>query len=114
MEWCFVLLRLKKVPIPQYKRLRVKFECVLSILTWLIEMRNIDLGLQLSVRLWYLKNLKLVFPWKLSSCIVCFSLFLDELGLTENRGAKKKGLGFSQDLGIAQVLGEAEASFLFF
>ena len=53
-------------------------------------MRNIELGLQVFVRLWYLKNSNLVFPLKLVSCALCFSLFLDELGLTENRGAKKK------------------------
>ena len=53
-------------------------------------MRNIELGLQVFVRLWYLKNLNLVFPLKLGSFVFCFSLFFDELGLTENRGAKKK------------------------
>ena len=53
-------------------------------------MRNIELGLQAFVRLWYLKNLNLVFPLKLGGCVFRFSLFLDELGLTENRGAKKK------------------------
>ena len=77
-------------------------------------MRNIELGLQAFVRLWYLKNFNLVFPLILGGCVFRFSLFLHELDLTESGGAKKKGLGFSQDLGIAQVSGEAEASSLFF
>ena len=57
-------------------------------------MRNIELGLQAFVRLWNLKNLKLVFLLKLGSCVFRFSLFLHELGLTENRGAKKKASAF--------------------
>ena len=38
-------------------------------------MRNIELGLQVFVRLWYLKNLNLVFPWKLGGCVFLFSFF---------------------------------------
>ena len=76
MDSCFVLLRLKKVPNPQQKCLSVKFKRFWSILTWLIELRNIELGLQAFVRLWFLKNLNIVFPLKLGGCVFRFSLFL--------------------------------------
>ena len=59
------------------------------------------------------EKLNLVFPLKSGSCVFCFNLFLDELGLTETRGAKKKPRLLPK-LGNAQVLGEAEASFTFF